>query len=259
MTYTYKEKEIIGKLKPIPFSEIDFEKIAKYYRQKTEAKIKKIEDLKEHPNNILISYLISDQNLSIKEITEKIRKKNLSQLEEDLILQYNTTIFSILPKLLPGQEYGENPYEIGISLFLKKPDNYYIKYQDLELIIAKKNEQTYTFPSGRNERYILLTKEKTANLSILKTSFNDKQYEEIYIRKNSQNFLLALLRSTKRQKKFEPFKEKISQFKDKLAGIIITETLAQKESKDTIEMLSAEGIHPDFYEIYKLLIKTSKF
>lgn len=205
------------------YSEEDLWRIVDHFRKEVKPRrINEISDVVKTPNDVLMSYYISDSELSIPELTDGL--KHPTEFNERFTLYYpKEECEGRLPSLGDGVNY-DMPLCIIASAIEEKTDQFTIGYED-KLVIANKDKKTYTYPSGKTIEYYLLTNEKSANVPILEGGYAVLESGEVIVRDDYITMLVALAQTQRDQ--LPDYKKQMRFFERFATGAILAHELCE--------------------------------
>mgnify|MGYP001188187562 CR=1 FL=1 len=207
------------------YSEEDLERIVQYYREPVKLReFKEVSDVKLFPNDILMSYLISDESLNRQQLAEILN--DLKALEEWLGLYSSTSLSdSELPPLADGMDYSVDP-PYNISTSIKNRTEKYCLGDDNEFLVADKSRKVFVYPSGEEVEYFALTDEYSANISIFDAGYAP---DEIYLRENFVTMMMTWTDVQKHNPEFAQYREQMGDFEDFIRGITLAHEISEIE------------------------------
>lgn len=233
------------------------------------AKIKNIESVKVPPNDMLISYFLADNPLGTDELAKVLR--NQRELYKVLQQYDRETGRKNMPKNPHFLE--DDPIEVIGDLI--NGDRFAMGYDEDNLIVASKLPRIFRFPSGVEAPYALLVDEMVANVSILHAGYARLNPDAVFIRQNFLTMMQALYQVQRDHPKLRRYNGHRDQWTQMIPGIIIaherTELNLWKNEEEELrkmrkleielmaeqgakEFLEKNGVDPEYYEMYHLMI-----
>jgi hypothetical protein len=207
------------------YSEGALEKIVSYYRQPVRpVPLQSADDVKAHPNDILMSYLIAAQKLDRRQIAEYLQDLDCLEVALRSCVPVPVSLDE-LPALSNFRHYLEGPMLIGMEL--EEQTGKFAAGDGGSMLVADKDERVHTYPSGKKVTYFELTNEYSANLRILDMGCVNRRSGHVYVRQNSVNMLLALMDVRSDEPQFARFAGQMNRFDEHLAGITIAHELGE--------------------------------
>ncbi|MFH2027550.1 MAG: hypothetical protein ABIJ08_00280 [Nanoarchaeota archaeon] len=230
----------------------DLFKIVNQYRESVRPMAVDVNgDVKKFPNDILMSYIMQEQEIGRKEVANLL--DDISRLNTALDLHVPVKLDKYnLPFLYGGLSY-EDPPKILAPVLRHATKKFSVGY-DGKLIVADPKSMRHRFPSGLIVPYFSLEDEITANMSVFDAGFGELT-GKIYLRDNFVNMMLAMLDVLKKSE-LKEYSEYISQFNEHVSGIPIAHEIGEiemfkrgKVPEDPVELeLESEKFAKEFTE-----------
>jgi hypothetical protein len=249
-------------------NEKDFWLIANHFRQEVQPrKIDSLRDVTKYPNDILVSYYLSDSPLGVLELADEL--KHPKEFNEMLGLYYpKDKREERLPYLGFGVDCDMHPHTVAVAL-KELTGKFSQGYDENKLIIATADADEYTYPSGRKVKYYRLKDEQSANISIMDSGYSCP--DGIYIRDNFITMMLALNKVQMDNPEISQLQAKMKIFNKYIRGIAIAHELCEPEiasatdyrprtldleletEAQALEFIQDQGIDKGFFELYHRL------
>jgi hypothetical protein len=230
------------------FSGEDIEAIVKNYRMELEpSPVEAVEDIKNHPNNILISHIMGAVAFNRGSLVEVL--EDLGSVREWLKIaqdDHKPDPEAKLPEL-PVEYSYDGPIRLVASAIMSHSTGYFAFGDGFKgggrMLVAVPKEYLYEYPSGLKVKYFNLASEAPANISIMDAGYSrghDDGTADLYVRQNSLLMLTALFEVLSDTPEFAEFRGlNPAAFEYDAAGIVIA------HEKGHIKLAAEGNVSPD--------------
>jgi hypothetical protein len=204
------------------------------------------EDSKKKPNDILISYLLSDVTIDKDHLADLLLRP--SQLEQWLSLTMPEK--KEQPPALPDDlDYDSHP--VLVAQAIRMHTGFYAECLGEELIVGLPVPKLFMYPSGQKFEYAQLKLEYTANMSIFTEGFCVSP-SAIYVRQQYLLMMRALKKALANEPLLEPYQEYIKNFDCALPGLVLAHEFCE------LDLLKRDALPEDFLESELLVERNAK-
>jgi len=210
----------------------DLDRIIEYFRQPVQpAKLENLEDVKQPPNHVLMSYVIETLELDRHRIARLLKgSRMLNEWFQICAPKAEKEDKKKLPKLGAGITYDDDIFFVGNAIEVYHGN--FARGEDGKLIFANKEKGVHRYPSGAEKEYVLLTGEKSANVPIFEGGYCRLIDGEIAVRRNSANMMLALMDIARESPDFSKYCNAMDVLEEQIDGIVIAHEIGEIEIEE---------------------------
>jgi hypothetical protein len=250
--------------------QIDLETEVRATRMHATPHVRRIADIRNAPNTVLLSYLLNDRQIPPDEFTQLVSHPRA----------LHEMLHAVRPRgvhRLPRNPYGIRAEVLPAELaqIMRAKTKRFVFGEGEKLLVADPQPRQYQYPSGFTAAYYLLTNEVCANISIWDMGYGIVGQPQPYVRKTSVDMMHALWNAVRTTPSYRSLAG-MEDFVHNIPGIVIAHELCEMHTREdssgyhkelaleldterkTQDFLVHHGFKIRFYETYhssRLLIR----